>query len=222
MAALSGGDAPQAAGMRARDVVWILADTAYPRFGDVVEDQEWVAALGIRNVAAGVFACRRLPPPSSNGLQSILQHTLDDGGGIVTRDFSKHIAVCAVVEASTLKHRLAARRANPQPRMAHRPREGSAHNQIRSRCLCPGGRGAPRQPRRYISQRAQRREWQEQLVCDGTIALNALSGARAGCRLFEKAKFGSADRERLNVAQQSVVARVSGLELRPFPPPPEL
>ena len=70
------------------------------------------------NVVSAGLACRRVPQlqrairvnptsPSFAGLQAMLQHALDDGGGLVTRDFSKHIADGAAVEASILKqHRL--------------------------------------------------------------------------------------------------------------------
>lgn len=60
------------------------------------------------------------------------------------------------------------------------------------------------------------------MICEALTSLNALNAARAGRRLLERAKFGTVDHEKASAAQEGLVACVTEMLRRPFPPPPEV
>jgi hypothetical protein len=70
--------------------------------------------LDITNTASGEFLCRRLlqlqravranpRSPDFTGLHKMIEHHLDEAGGVTAREFTKHIAVEAESEARILK-----------------------------------------------------------------------------------------------------------------------
>ncbi len=70
--------------------------------------------LDATNVAALELAARRIvmigravrvnpKAPSFIGLRKMIEHALDEGGGVATRDFTAHMAMLAVAEARILK-----------------------------------------------------------------------------------------------------------------------
>lgn len=100
---------------------------AHPEASVLHEHKCWLSMLQLlvtvdqldpTNVSAAEFACRRVlqiqrairqnpKAPSFVGLQSMLQHSHDDAGAIITRDFSRHVAEGAAMEANIMKqHRL--------------------------------------------------------------------------------------------------------------------
>ena len=107
--------------------LWEPASGVFPGSGICKEHKRWCTLLGllqsfdgldIPNTAGGEFACRVLlylqagvranpKQPNFEGLDRMLEHTIDSSGGIRAGAFAEHIAKVTGQDAQTLKqHRL--------------------------------------------------------------------------------------------------------------------